>query len=123
MSLSQEMKDQLDRSFNWRLTNVPELQPPVLVVLDYSPSSDQRPVSIAFDFTGGRKCWLSEQQVRRIDGRGPNPYMDYREFTFAGRRFHPYSIEAFPRDIFEDIKQFDNACWRLYQHVVGDSQS
>ncbi len=118
MTLSKEMKKELSRSFRSKLENVPDLDGPVLIVLDYSPNNDQPPISIAFDYNGGNKCWLSESRVYAQDGLGPNSHAEYREFFFEGRRFYPYSIQAFPKDIFGDIKQFRNACRRLYRHTV-----
>ena len=117
MTLPAQMKEALDQSFKWRPTNVPELENPVLIVLDYSPGDDQRPLSIAFDFSGGAKCWLSETKVRKIGDDGPKPHPDYRKFVFEGREFHPYSIRAFPQAIFAEIQKFQSACRGLYQHA------
>ena len=86
-------------------------------MLDYSPSDDQPPLSIAFDFSGGPKCWLSESRVRDIGNEGPKLHAAYRNFVFEGREFHPYSIIAFPQAIFEEIQEFSSACQCLYQHV------
>ena len=118
MALLKEMEKELSRSFKWRLENVPDLDEPVLVVLDYSPSNDQPPISIAFDYNGGPKCWLSELQVYERNGHKPNRHPEYREFVFEGRRFYPYSIQAFPKNIFESIEQFTDACRSLYRHAV-----
>lgn len=118
MALSAEMTDALAGSFHWKLTNVPELESPVLMVFDYSPRNEPHLVSIAFDYSGGPKCWMSESKVRKIGDKAPNPHPDYRMFVFDGRTFHPYSIQAFPSSIFEDIHEFKSACHRLYQHVI-----
>ena len=118
MALSARMKDALTQSFNWRLTNVPELENPVLIVFDYSPGDNANLLSIAFDYSGGAKCWMSEAQVCKIGDKGPNPHDDYRKFTHDAREFHPYSIRAFPQRIFEEIQEFRSACQRLYRHVV-----
>ena len=117
MALTETMEEELNQCFNWRLTNVPELENLVLIVLDYSPSVDQPPLSIAFDFSCGAKCWLSASKVRKIGDKGPSPHPDYRRFVFEGRKFHPYSIIAFPQAIFEEIQKFSSACQCLYQHV------
>ena len=118
MALSAEMEKGLGRCFRCKLENVPELDEPVLVVLDYSPSNDQPPISIAFDYNGGPKCWLSVTQVYERGGHKPNRHSEYREFVFEGRRFYPYSIQAFPKNIFESIEQFTDACRSLYRHAV-----
>ena len=111
------MKEALDQSFKWRLTNVPELENPVLIVLDYSPSDTQPLLSIAFDFSGGPKCWLSESRVIKIDDDGPRPYLDYRKFVFEGREFCPYSIRALPQVTFEEFRELASACRSLYHYV------
>ena len=118
MALSADMKDALAQSFNWQLTNVPELDNPVLIVLYYSPRDMPYLLSIAFDYSGGPKCWLSESQVRKIGNNAPNPHPDYRTFVCDGHRFYPYSIQAFSQALFEDIHEFTSACQRLYRHVV-----
>ena len=118
MALSAQMENMLTRSFNWKLTNVPELENPALIVFDYSPQDNLNLLSIAFDYSGGAKCWMSEAQVRKIGSEGPNPHEDYREFVCDGRKFYPYSIRPLPQIIFEDINEFRSACQRLYRHVV-----
>ncbi len=47
------MKQKLDQLFNWTLAQIPVLESPVLLVLDYSPSVGEPPLSIAFDYGGG----------------------------------------------------------------------
>lgn len=118
MALSKEMERDLGRSFRCSLENVSELDAPVLVVLDYSPSNDQPPISIAFDYNGGAKCWLTKSQVYERDGRKPSRHEAYREFVFEGRRFYPYSIQAFSKNIFDSVAQFEDACRSLYWHTV-----
>ena len=117
MALSAKMEDALTRSFNWKLTNVPELENPVLIVFDYSPRDNPNLLSIAFDYSGGAKCWMSEAKVCKIGDKGPNPYGDYREFIHDGRKFHPYSIEPLPQTVLEDIREFRSVFQRLYRHV------
>ena len=117
MALSENMKDVLTRSFNWKLTNVQELENPVLIVFDYSPRDNPNLLSIAFDYSGSAKCWMSEAQVSKIGDVGPNPYETYREFIRDERKFYPYSIEPLPPTAFEDIREFRSACQRLYRHV------
>lgn len=121
MALPEEFEEALNRCFNWHLTNVSELEGRVLIVLEYSPQDDQRPISIAFDYSGGPKCWLSEPQVKmlKVDGEdiGPARNETYRQFVFEERVFYPYSIQAFPQSIFENFQEFVVACRSLYQHV------
>ena len=117
MELTTGMEEALNERFNWKLTNVPELEQPVLIVLDYSPSIDKPLLSIAFDSSSGPKCWLTVSKVILIDRKGPSPHEDYRKFVFGGRKFYPYSITSFPNAIFDDIRQFTRACEVLYQHA------
>ena len=117
MELPNEMIRDLDSFCSWRFTNVPELETPVLILLDYSPSNDLASVSIALDYAGGNKCWMSEPKVRQIDGNGPNKHQDYREFDFHGRRFYPYSIQGLTAREFESIESISSICTRLYNHI------
>ena len=117
MDLSIEMNEALDQFFNWRLVNVPELEHPVLIILEYSPNDDQHPLSIAFDYSGGPKCWLSKSKVRKIGDNSPKPHADYRNFVFNERKFYPYSIKALPKTIFNNIEEFMSVCRLLYQHI------
>lgn len=118
MKKAEETRKALEQSFNCKQINVSELDTPLLVVLDYSPSDNQRPLlSIAFDVLGRPRCWMTVSKVRDIDGKSPNRHEDYREFTYEGRRFHPYSIHAFPLSIFTDVEEFTFACRLLYAHA------
>ena len=113
------MKEALNESFKWKRTNVPELDNPLLIVLDYSPAdNDPHLLSIAFDFSGGPKCWLTESTVRKIGNKGPDPHSNYRKFVFEKREFHPYSIKSFPPTIFQEIQEFKRVCQGLYEHVI-----
>ena len=103
--------------YNWRITNVRELDSPVLIVLDYSPSTGQPPLSIALDVLGGPKCWMTASKVVAINHEAPRPHMDYRQFRFKGRLYYPYSITSLPQVIFENISEFSSTCRRLYKHV------
>ena len=118
--LSAAMKEKLDEFFDWTLTQVKVLESPVLLILNYSPSVDERPLSIAFDYGCGPKCWMTASKVREIAGVAPNPHGDYREFTCKGQQFKPYSIQSLPASIFEDINALREACHRLYRHVVWE---
>ena len=116
--LSTAMKERLDMFFNWTLTHVPVLESAVLLIVDYSPTAKERPLSIAFDYACGPKCWMTASEVRKIGDAAPNPHEDYREFTWMGRQFKPYSIQRIPESIFKDVDELRVACRRLYRHVV-----
>ena len=118
MALSEEMAKALDRRFKCRLTNVPVLEKPVLIMFDYSPGDNMPPLSIAFDWSGDAKCWLTETELVEINDERPKLHPEYKTFKFEGREFHPFSIIAFPRSIFENIDDFALACRSLYEHVV-----
>ena len=119
-NLSAMMKEKLNQFFNWTLAQVWVLESPVLLILDYSPSVGKRPLSIAFDYGRGAKCWMTASKVREIEDDGPKPCEDYREFTWEGRHFKPYSIQSLSASIFEDIDALRVACRRLYRHVVWE---
>ena len=112
------MRQKLDEFSEWTLTQIPVLEGPVLLIIDYSPSAEERPLSIALDYGGGQKCWMTATQVRKIGGEAPRPYEKYRTFTWNGREFNPFSIKVLPHSVFSDINALKGVCRRLYQHVV-----
>ena len=116
--LPEAMQEKLSQFFNWALAQVPVLESPVLLILDYSPSVGERPLSIAFDYGYGPKCWMTASKVRMIGEAVPNPHEDYREFTWEGRQFKPYSIQSLSASIFEDVDALTAVCRKLYRHVV-----
>ena len=115
--ISAEMQETLNDFAMWSLVQVPVLEDPVLLILNYSPAMEQPPLSIAFDYGCGPKCWMTASTMRKIGNNAPKYHEDYRDFTWEGRHFIPYSIQNLPRTIFNDIKALQAACRRLYQHV------
>ena len=109
----------LGSSLNVKFTIVPELEHAVVIVLDYSPTDSDRPASMAFSRSGEPKCWLTAERVRKIGDEAPNPYPDYREFRFEGRKFFPYSIRALPPEVFGSASKLEDVCCRMYKHLVG----
>ena len=118
--LSAAMEEKLGQFFNWRLTQVPVLESPVLLILNYSPSVGERPLSIAFDYGRGPKCWMTASAVQKIGNDAPSFHEKYKEFAWEGRQFKPYSIQSLSASIFEDIDALREACRRLYRHVVWE---
>lgn len=116
--MSDQFRSLLDLEFRWKEENIANLDCPVLIVLDYSPSCSQPPVSMAFDSECRSRCWLTVTTVVPVNDRCPNSYPDYRSFSFDNRTFHPYSVGAFPPTIFEDISVFRSACLNLYLHAA-----
>ena len=112
------MKEKLDQLFNWTLAQVPVLESPVLLILDYSPSVGEHPLSIGFDYECGPKCWMTASKVRAIGNDAPRPHEAYKEFTWGGREFKPYSIQSLSASILEDVDAMRAVCRRLYRHVV-----
>ena len=115
--ISAAMHEKLNECVKWTLAQVPVLEDPVLLILDYSPSMEQPPLSIAFDYGCGPKCWMTASKVRKIGNKAPKYHEDYKEFPWEGRQFIPYSIKKLPSSIFEDINDLQAACRKLYQHV------
>lgn len=122
MVLSESMRDALNQQFKWHLTNVPELENPVLIILDFSPDEIGGLLSIAFDTMAAPKCWMSEPNVNMINSKGPKSHSDYKHFEFEERQFHPFSIQSLGTAIFQDIQKLSSVCNRLYRHVNWESQ-
>ena len=122
MQLTEEMRRTLDERFKCCFYgNVPGLAQPVLIIFDYSPTDNGPLLSIAFDGEFGPKCWMSENQVKTINGKGPNLNDGYGNFQFRGRQFYGYSIVAFSQSEFDDIDRLEDACRRHYAHIVWPS--
>lgn len=120
MALSGEMERALSDRFRWWKGTVRELdEPELLIVFNYSPRIDDPPLSIAFDLSGGSRCWTSAP-MKHIDNKGPNSHPDYKTFKYDDTTFQPYSIQAFPSTIFSKIGELDMACATLYQYAVFD---
>ena len=115
--ISTAMQEKLNEWAKWALAQVPVLEDPVLLILDYSPSMEQPPLSIAFDYGCGPKCWMTASKVQQIGNEAPKYHEDYRDFSWEGRQFIPYSIQTLPESIFVDINALRAACRKLYQHV------
>ena len=121
ISLSEAMIAGLkDRCLDWSIGNVQELETPVMVVRDYSPSYDMPSLSIAFDMAGRARCWLSVSEVQQIDGKSPSPHENYRHFVHQEIWYYPYSIRSLGLDIFQDANELYKACWILYRHAILD---
>ena len=120
MQLREAMKRQLYQTVSWSIEQIPVLESPVLLILDYSPGADEQPLSIAFDCGFGPKCWMTVSEVRKIGSIAPKYHERYKEFIWEGRTFRPYSIRTLPRDMFENIDTLMAICRQLYRHAVWE---
>ena len=120
MAVADDIERILRHSFNVKVTNVPELEHAVVIVLDYSPTDSERPLSMAFGFNREPKCWLTldASMVRKIGEESPSSHSPYRQFMYHGRLFHPYSIQALDRDVFDCVSKFESICHRMYSHAI-----
>ena len=109
----------LNRRFNCHYGNIPALPQPVLAVFDYSPTDNDPPLSIVFDGELGPKCWMSESNVREINGNGPRLGAgNYGDYEYKGHQFYGFSIQAFSQSDFDDVDCVESICRRLYAHIV-----
>lgn len=117
-------KDEIERllrdSFNVEVAIVPELEHPVVIVLDYSPTDSERPISMAFGLRAEPKCWLTltESEVGKVAGEAPRFHPSYRQFAYRGREFHPYSIQPLDGEVFTSALRFESLCRRMYGHAA-----
>ena len=120
MELSEQMVQALDERFKWYKGTVPALdEPELLIVFNFAPDVDKPLLSIAFDLSGGARCWASARMKKEGD-KGPNAHSGYGTFEYEGETFLPYSIVPFPMSIFGDVQQLRAACESLYQYAVFD---
>ena len=118
--LTEEVEAALNSNVIWDIVQLPEAIPPVLLLLNYAPDKGDGLLSIAFDLTGGPKCWLTASQTRQINGQGPKYHSDYRKFECKGKAFYPYSVQSFPEDIFRCSVALFRTCRLLHAHAVLD---
>ena len=116
MTVSEEFQQRLDEHFNWEETNIPNLNRPVLLIFDYSPTDGAQPFSFAFE-PGASKCWITHNKIKLVDDIAPPAFhAEYGEFSHKKHHFYPYSIQV-PPDTFANIQEFKNTCNRLYNHI------
>lgn len=99
---SEQIKQELaglNEFFEWEVGKVKKLADrPILFILDYSPGSNDPPVSFALsliDYDKDQfpsKCWMTCDKLKRPGGVGPNPHPPYKKFSYGGKQFHPYSV-------------------------------
>lgn len=117
MELSEKFKLKLDNEFDWKISNISNLDSPVLIISGYSPTNEARPFSFAFELPDGtNKCWLSNELVKEIDGTAPKHHPDYSEFFYNNCLFYPFSVQL-PYNIFIDFSIFKDICKSLYSHI------
>ena len=97
--------------------DVPNLDAPVFMVLNYSPGKGFAPASMAFDCQGDPKCWLSEPQVENIAGNGPKRHKPYRDFQYGGRQFYGYSIHPVPIETLLSARNVKEILPEFYAHM------
>lgn len=103
------------------------IQDPVLLIKNY-----RRSVSLGFSLTDfysesgglGRKCWMSQTNVRKINEEDPdpppNPYPNYKEFERDGVTYHPFSADLTEYTL-ENLDGIKLVCEKLFQHIVFDN--
>lgn len=117
MQLDSCTRQALADRFKYYYGNIPALPQPVLAVFDYSPTDNEPPLSIVFDGELGAKCWMSERNVKEIDGNGPR-LGTYGDYQYDGHQFYGFSIQAFSQSDFDDADRIESICRRLYAHIV-----
>ena len=117
MELSKEFREELAEYFDWEYTNIPNLEEPVLMIFNYSPSNESSPFSFAFSLRGNPKCWISHDKVKEVGDKAPNRYPDYKDFNHNRQKFYAYSVQAFENSTFSDIAKFKRVCNRLYANI------
>ena len=117
MELSEEFREGLAEYFDWEYTNIPNLEEPVLIISNYSPSSEFHPFSFAFSLRGSPKCWISHDKVKKVGDEAPNRHPDYKDFNRNRQKFYAYSVRAFENSTFTDIAKFKRVCDKLYANI------
>lgn len=95
---------------------------PLLFILNYSPHNSSPLASFAFSLESygnngfPRKCWMTRKNIVPINEIAPNSHPDYKQFSFGGHTFYPYSVDLSkynPQDV-NSIRCLVN---ELYAHI------
>ena len=102
-NLEQTLKNDFDFKI---VSDIPNIDYPLLLILDYSPESEDKLVSFAFsllkyyqnsnnDFN--RRFWMTEANSHDNSSNNPewpNSHPPYKEFNYSNYHFYPFSIKV-----------------------------
>lgn len=109
------------------LDNIQNVEDVSIIIKNYSPDNNKRPVSIAFSINDDNnssfnpKCWMTERNLKEVDGRMIPYHEAYKEFEFENKKFYPFSVNLGSYKVnAEDIKKL---CGHLYKHIKSSDWS
>ena len=121
-SLEQTLKNDFDFKI---VSDIPNIDYPLLLILDYSPESEDKPVSFAFSLSQYYKniddnfesrFWMTEENTydnSRNDLKWPNYEKSYNKFKYSDYYFYPFSATINGYN-FLDIRTVKALLRRLY---------
>lgn len=125
--IRQELAAGLNDIFEWEVDYVNSLDELLLFILDYSPRSNDPPVSFVLSLRSydekqfPPKCWMTCAEVKEIKlngstPTGPRPHEPYGRFSYGGKQFHPYSVDL-SGYMANDVSSIKEIVEGLYNHV------
>ena len=102
------------------LDNIPSLPDVSIIINSYSPDDNKRPISLAFSINENPiqfkfKCWLTENNLKEINGRYLQPHDDYQKFDYKKKIFYPFSVNL--SDYQVDSNSIKILCSQIYKHI------
>lgn len=119
-TLKQLKKDLLNLDISCSLESVPNVEDVSIIINNYSPTDNQRPISLAFSINiqnkiFNPKCWLTEDNLKEIEGRHLPLHSAYKEFSYKDKHFYPFSVNL--SDYKVDPNSIQILCKQIYQHI------
>ena len=119
-TLRELKKDLLDLDISCSLDNIPNVEDVSIIINNYSPNDNQRPISIAFSINiqnkiFNAKFWLTENNLKEIEDRYLPLHSKYKEFSYEDKYFYPVSVNL--SDYKVDANSIQILCKQIYEHI------
>lgn len=125
--IDQIKKDLLRLGILSSLENIRNVEDVSIIIKNYSPDVSKRPISIAFSINEDHdnifnpKCWITERNLKEVNGRILPYHEVYKEFEYNNKKFYPFSVNLQDYKVnAEDIKKL---CGHLYKHIKSSDWS
>lgn len=133
---AEERKEQLEKTlqdhFALKIINdIPNIDHPLLLILDYSPQNKATSlVSFAFslqkyydgnDEEFSQRFWITERSTRDPDSQNnntPNYHPDYKEFDHKNYHFYPFSADLDGKYNFLNISNMNSLLKGIYSVII-----
>lgn len=115
-----QIKKELEKlSISCSSENIQNVEDVSIIIKNYSPDVSKRPVSIAFSINEDNifnpKCWITEINLKEVNGRMIPYHEGYKEFEYENKKFYPFSVNLENYKV--NAKEIKKLCGQLYRHI------